>query len=98
LLPKQINVGDLTYKITVCDIFSDEDRTEISGEADPLKLEIRINSKIENKDLIKVVFLHELVHTLLDSAGLLLKERYIEALAQALFRFFKHNKIDWLYE
>jgi membrane-bound lytic murein transglycosylase MltF len=98
LLPKQINVGDLIYKTVICDMFSDDDSMEISGEADPFKLEIRINSKIENKDLMKVVFLHELVHTLLDSAGISLKEKYIEALAQALFRFFKHNKMDWFYE
>ena len=98
MLPKQVNVGDLIYKTVICELYSEDDSVEISGEADQLKLEIRISNKIENKDLMKVVFLHELVHTLLDSAGISLKEKYIEALAQALFRFFKHNKMDWFYE
>ncbi len=103
LLPKKINVGGITYKITVDDIPQPPpmpsgglmEQFEIQGLCRFGEAHIQLGKHIQNEDILYSVFFHEITHALAQSLGFDFDENDVQALSQGIFRLFKDNKWEW---
>lgn len=97
-LPKQVNIGDMVFKISYTDI-ADTATESFMGMTDFFTNTIKINTQKLCVPNVKMTLLHEILHCIFYSAGEINHdEKVIEGIAQGIYRFLKHNKLDWFYE
>lgn len=83
-IPQQVSIFGLVYKIQMVDRISRE--SSLDGEMSPLEQVIRIDRPM-NPERAKRVFLHEVVHALVDQLGYQVgneDERMVQGLAIGL--------------
>lgn len=82
-LPKTINIMGHTYKVTQCEIVTNENSKVLWGEISYTRQEIRVTTKKPCPDPMSTL-IHEIVHGCCDDGGIELDEANVERLANIL--------------
>jgi len=92
-IPERVKIGGIIYTVRLMDNVSEEDR-QVDGYILYDKQEIRIKKGMP-EDYTGKVFLHEVLHGVLNFCALEQDEAIVERLANCLHQVLKDNKLHF---